>query len=124
MSANQHTSPEAEAAVRWGFLFPVFICLLFLLVLAGYALPLGEDWRLDVKKSEEPGTNTYILNYDLRHYVPVPTAGEDLASYIPAPVTGGTAVVSGSGYTGAVEWAAMRPPPAMAAAWGARATSS
>jgi hypothetical protein len=76
MSANQHTSLEAEAAVRQGFLFPVFVCLLFLLVLAGCALPLGEDWRIDVKKGEETGTNTNILNYDLQSYVPVPTAGE------------------------------------------------
>jgi hypothetical protein len=75
MSANQHTSLEAEPAVRREFLFPVFSCLLFLLVLAGCALPLGEDWRIDVKKSEETGTN-YILNYDLQSYVPVPTAGE------------------------------------------------
>jgi hypothetical protein len=162
-------------------------------------LPLGEDWRIDIKKGEKTGTN-YILNYDLQSYVPVPTAGEapvkeftamrdldvyvvwkdeegnspdvfaldtvykaditltakngyifnpgvafrypagtvavqpqantdagvrvlstvtylpaapavlitgeDLARYIPAPVTGGTAVVSfsGSGYTGTVEW--------------------
>jgi hypothetical protein len=70
MSANQHTSLEAEAAVRRGFLFPVFSCLLFLLVLAGCALPLGEDWRIDIKKGEKTGTNTYILNYDLQSYVP------------------------------------------------------
>jgi hypothetical protein len=47
--------------------------VLFLLVLAGCALPLGEDFTIDAKKSE--GTNSYVMDYNLQVYVPIPTAG-------------------------------------------------
>jgi hypothetical protein len=45
-------------------------------------LPLGEDWRIDIKKGEKTGTN-YILNYDLQSYVPIPAAGEAPVKALP-----------------------------------------